>query len=213
VQGSYLINKCSEFIWNIFTSLKYGIFFFSPILYKRDTGQQFLQKYAVQQAVPLNWQARSRYCRWFQESTAIWFLDPSLRFCSHEAWLTLNGKAKSHTNGHWCSSQAGHDFPLRNLRLRSTTLIHVRGTVRTRSTVGPVFFEEPTNPYRYVLLTLTSFIRQLRLADHQTSIRGIIICGGGRIILRWIFRKLDVGVWTGSSWLRIGTGGGHLWLR
>jgi hypothetical protein len=28
----------------------------------------------------------------------------------------------------------------------------------------------------------------------------------GRIILRWIFRKLDVGVWTGSSWLRIGTG-------
>ena len=27
----------------------------------------------------------------------------------------------------------------------------------------------------------------------------------GRIILRWIFRKCDVGVWTGSSWLRIGT--------
>jgi len=31
-----------------------------------------------------------------------------------------------------------------------------------------------------------------------------------RIILRWIFRKWDVGVWTGWSWLRIGTGGGHL---
>jgi len=31
-----------------------------------------------------------------------------------------------------------------------------------------------------------------------------------RIILRWIFRKWDVGVWTGSCWLRIGTGGGHL---
>ena len=31
----------------------------------------------------------------------------------------------------------------------------------------------------------------------------------GRIILRWIFRKWDVGVLTGSSWLRIGTGGGH----
>ena len=27
------------------------------------------------------------------------------------------------------------------------------------------------------------------------------------IILRWIFRKWDVEVWTGSSWLRIGTGG------
>ena len=32
----------------------------------------------------------------------------------------------------------------------------------------------------------------------------------GRIILRWVFRKWDVGVWTGSSWLRIGTGGGLL---
>jgi len=30
------------------------------------------------------------------------------------------------------------------------------------------------------------------------------------IILRWIFRKWDAGVWTGSSWLRIGTVGGHL---
>jgi len=33
----------------------------------------------------------------------------------------------------------------------------------------------------------------------------------GRIILRWIFRKWDVGgVWTGLSWLRIGTGGEKL---
>ena len=35
----------------------------------------------------------------------------------------------------------------------------------------------------------------------------------GRIILRWIFRKWDVGVWTGSNLLRIGTGGGNLLLR
>jgi hypothetical protein len=26
----------------------------------------------------------------------------------------------------------------------------------------------------------------------------------GKTILSWIFRKWDVGVWTGSSWLRIG---------
>ena len=32
----------------------------------------------------------------------------------------------------------------------------------------------------------------------------------GRIILRWIFRKLDVEAWTGSSWLRTGTSGGLL---
>ena len=32
----------------------------------------------------------------------------------------------------------------------------------------------------------------------------------GRIILRWIFRKWEGIVRTGWSWLRIGTGGGHL---
>jgi hypothetical protein len=32
----------------------------------------------------------------------------------------------------------------------------------------------------------------------------------GRIILRWIFRKWDIGVWTRWSWLRIGAGNGYL---
>jgi hypothetical protein len=32
----------------------------------------------------------------------------------------------------------------------------------------------------------------------------------GRIILRLIFRKWDMGVWTGSRWLRLGTEGGLL---
>jgi len=46
----------------------------------------------------------------------------------------------------------------------------------------------------------------LRERDHL-GVTGV----DGRIILRQIFRKLDVGVvWTGSSWLRMGTGGGHL---
>jgi len=45
----------------------------------------------------------------------------------------------------------------------------------------------------------------LRERDHL-GVPGV----DGRIILRLIFRKWDVGVWTGSSWLRIGTGGGLL---
>ena len=32
----------------------------------------------------------------------------------------------------------------------------------------------------------------------------------GRIILRWILKKWDVGTYTGSIWLRIETSGGHL---
>jgi len=31
-----------------------------------------------------------------------------------------------------------------------------------------------------------------------------------RIILRWIFKKWDLGARTGLIWLKIGTGGGHL---
>jgi hypothetical protein len=31
-----------------------------------------------------------------------------------------------------------------------------------------------------------------------------------KIILIWIFRKWDVGVWAGLTWLRIETGVGHL---
>ena len=34
------------------------------------------------------------------------------------------------------------------------------------------------------------------------------ICG--KIILKWIFCKWDVSIGTGSNYLRIGTGGGHL---
>jgi hypothetical protein len=32
----------------------------------------------------------------------------------------------------------------------------------------------------------------------------------GRIVLKWIFRKWERAVETGLSWLRMGTGDGHL---
>jgi len=32
----------------------------------------------------------------------------------------------------------------------------------------------------------------------------------GRIILGWISRRWDGGIWTGLSWTRIEKGGGHL---
>jgi len=73
--------------------------------------------------------------------------------------------------------------------------------------------------------------RQMRWAGHVARMGVLEVCTGcwwrslrerghwgdedidGRIILRWIFRKLEGVMGSGWSWLRIGTGGGHLWVR
>jgi hypothetical protein len=73
--------------------------------------------------------------------------------------------------------------------------------------------------------------RRMRLAGHVAGMGRTDACVGfwlgnlrerahrgdpgldGRIILRWIFRKWDVGLCTGLSWLGIEIGGGHLRMR
>jgi hypothetical protein len=51
----------------------------------------------------------------------------------------------------------------------------------------------------------TVLVENLREKDHLENPRTDV-----RIIIRWIFWKWDVGVWTGSIWFRIGTGSGLL---
>jgi len=87
--------------------------------------------------------------------------------------------------------------------------------------------EEPNDLYRSSITIQVIKLRRLRWAGHVACIgerRGLyrVLVGkhegkrplgdpgvDGRI-LRWSSRKWDVGVWTGSSWLTMGTGGGHL---
>ena len=51
-----------------------------------------------------------------------------------------------------------------------------------------------------------------RIAQHTKGdeIRYLDLGVDGWIILGWISRSWDVGMWTGLGWPRIGTGGGHL---
>jgi hypothetical protein len=61
-------------------------------------------------------------------------------------------------------------------------------------------------------------LRRMRWAGHVARAggwRGVyrVLVGkaeGKRVILTLVFRKWDVGVWTGLGWLRIETGGGQL---
>ena len=73
--------------------------------------------------------------------------------------------------------------------------------------------------------------RRMRWAGHVARMgedRGVTGCWWGSLrerghwgdqdvdrktILIWTFRKLEGVMGTGWSWLRIGTGGGHLWVR
>ena len=61
---------------------------------------------------------------------------------------------------------------------------------------------------RHILLYLGSWWGNPRERDHWGDL-GV----DGWIILGWISRRWDVGIWTGSGWPRIETGGGHLWMR
>ena len=81
---------------------------------------------------------------------------------------------------------------------------------------GGVFLEEVSRNRKRDIVLGTWNVRSLYRAG-SLNLRERDHCGDpdvdGRIILRCIFGKWEGVVGTGWSWLRIGTGGGRLWVR
>jgi hypothetical protein len=94
----------------------------------------------------------------------------------------------------------------RSLRVLENRVLRIFGPKRDEVTGQ---WRKPHNEKLNDLYCSTTIVRDwrgnLRERDHleDTGVEG-------RIILRWIFRKWDVGVWTRLSWLRVETVGGHL---
>ena len=71
------------------------------------------------------------------------------------------------------------------------------------------------------LLSSSLLSKNLKIKIYRTIILPVVLygCEMWSLTLREehrltvFFRKWDMGVWTGSSWLSIRTGGGHLWMR
>ena len=80
----------------------------------------------------------------------------------------------------------------------STNIVWVIKSRRMRWAAHVALMRERRGVYRVL-------VGNLRVGDHLGDPDL-----DGWIILRWIFTKWDVGVWTGLSEHRIGTGGRHL---
>jgi hypothetical protein len=73
----------------------------------------------------------------------------------------------------------------------------------------PLYNEKLHDLYTSLNIVRVIKSRRMRLAGHVVRMgeeRGVY----GRIILGWLFRKWDGGVWSGLGWLRIETSGGKL---
>ena len=102
------------------------------------------------------------------------------------------GPKRDEVTGEW---RKLHNEELNDLYCSSNTVRVIKSRMRWAGHVARLGYERGV--YR-VLVGKPEGKRPLRERDHWGDPRT-----DGRIILRWIFRQWDVGVWTGSSWLRI----------
>jgi hypothetical protein len=128
-------------------------------------------------------------------------------------WRLLAGGTRSRSFlSHWAASRKGagsiHDGVI--------GIFHWLFPSGRIMALSPLSFRKKWLPITFMLLWSGS-LRASTSWKPQGLSRDCFSCTllyvDGRIILRWIFSKLEGGVGTGWSCLRIGTGGGNLWVR
>ena len=95
-------------------------------------------------------------------------------------------------------------FVIAHCELRTATCFPNRGRFAKLQTV---IYKSYIYIYIYIYMYICIYIYI------YTVYSRIYLGVDGWIILGWISRRWDVGMWTGLGWHRLGTGGGRLWVR
>lgn len=79
----------------------------------------------IQQPYPLDWDAKSRYCKQFQELVVREYHDPGFMFCFNEVWFTSSGNANCHSDKFCVTEVPIHFLKSLGMALNSDTRVYI----------------------------------------------------------------------------------------
>ena len=153
----------------------------------------------------------------------------------HQATLA---EEKQSCSKHYFLSLFTGRFLLRAFRQKTNTVGHKRIISHAQNTTAPIWKPEPRSQL-FSSVTNSSFTPICLFTLQQVSsikqVDSLFLCCNayycfdgetwgkettwktqgvdGRINIKMDLQEVGCEAWTGSSWIRIGTGGGHLWMR
>jgi hypothetical protein len=83
-----------------------------------------------------DYEARVRFCRWFQDLVFNGFLGPELMFYSDKVWFTLSGYINRITGARTQNHHAVYEVSLHDLK------VVVWHAITAWRIIGPIFFME-----------------------------------------------------------------------
>jgi hypothetical protein len=108
----------------------------------------------VHEVKPVDAPQRIQFCNWMLKNMHDGLADPLLLFITDEACFHLSGYVNSQNTRIWSGENphAIHQTPLHDIK------IGVLCAVSARRIIGPIFYYETVNSYRYVRNTLNHIL-------------------------------------------------------